>query len=153
MPPDASASIHATAIAVDGMGIVITGPSGSGKSRLALDMLFLAREAGRAAALVGDDRILLTRRGEVLIAQGHPAITGRIEARGHGILRVQTIQEARLHWHVILSADGERLPPAPRGVSHLLDVALPTFHVSSGLVPASALLLQMLHGPAFPQPD
>ncbi|MEC9182929.1 MAG: aldolase, partial [Pseudomonadota bacterium] len=41
--------VHATAIAIDGKGVLLRGPSGSGKSDLALRLL----EAG--GVLIGDD--------------------------------------------------------------------------------------------------
>jgi HPr kinase/phosphorylase len=37
---DASISIHATAVAIGETGILIRGPSGSGKSSLAMDLIF-----------------------------------------------------------------------------------------------------------------
>ena len=39
--------IHATAVAVDGLGILLTGPSGSGKSDLALRIIDRGGVAGQ----------------------------------------------------------------------------------------------------------
>ena len=55
----AELEIHASAIAIAEAGIVIRGASGSGKSRLALALIEVARCAGVFARLVGDDRIRL----------------------------------------------------------------------------------------------
>jgi HPr kinase/phosphorylase len=78
--------IHATALAIGETGILIRGPSGSGKSRLALELLAEAGRRGWFARLVGDDRVAVTSRGGRLIARPHPAIAGRIESRGEGVL-------------------------------------------------------------------
>jgi HPr kinase/phosphorylase len=59
--------IHACAVAVGERGALIRGPSGAGKSALSLAMLALARQAGRFAALVGDDRIFLSVAAERLL--------------------------------------------------------------------------------------
>ena len=51
-------TVHATCIAIDGHGILLRGPAGSGKSDLAL------RAIDRGARLVADDQVVLTRHGE-----------------------------------------------------------------------------------------
>lgn len=79
--PD-SLTIHATTVAINGRGLLIRGPSGSGKSALALDLI------SRGAVLVADDRTIVRRKGPQLIADVPEAIRGRIEARGVGILSV-----------------------------------------------------------------
>lgn len=79
---------HATAVAAGGRALLITGPSGSGKSALALEMMALG------AALISDDQVLLARRGEDVIAslprQG-AAGAGLIEARGLGLIRAERL--------------------------------------------------------------
>ena len=50
--------IHATAIVYGEMGVLILGPSGSGKSALALALLARAHDAAAFGAIVGDDRVL-----------------------------------------------------------------------------------------------
>ena len=75
--------VHATAVAVEHhKGVLLLGPSGSGKSDLALRIV----DAG--GRLVADDQVILTRNGEKLIANAPPTIAGRIEARGIGILKL-----------------------------------------------------------------
>lgn len=105
-PPD-SLILHATTVAVEGRGLVILGPSGSGKSGLALQLMALG------AVLVADDQTILHRRESRLIATCPPTIRGRIEARGLGILAAKTIDEAELLLAVDLGvAEIERLPPS-----------------------------------------
>ncbi|TJZ89485.1 serine kinase [Paracoccus gahaiensis] len=72
--------LHATTVALNGVGLVILGPSGSGKSGLALELMAVG------ALLVADDRTDLRLQDGRLIAQAPPALLGRIEARGVGIL-------------------------------------------------------------------
>ena len=82
-PP--ATAIHATAVAVDGRALVIRGPSRSGKSSLALALIARSRP-GHPILLVGDDRVLLRRRGPAVLVSPHPRIAGLIERREHGIV-------------------------------------------------------------------
>ena len=78
-------SIHASAVSIDGHGLLITGPSRSGKSRLALALIAASRPAC-PIVLIGDDRILLSTRADDFVARPHPRIAGFIERRGLGIV-------------------------------------------------------------------
>lgn len=82
----AGGTIHATAVLLDAAGVLIRGPSGSGKSRLALVLLDEAEGRGRFAALVADDRVRLDARGGRLIARCPETIAGMAEMRGRGIV-------------------------------------------------------------------
>ncbi|CAN5621796.1 HPr kinase/phosphatase C-terminal domain-containing protein [soil metagenome] len=73
---------HGSAVAVAGCGVMILGPSGSGKSGLALRMI------GLGARLVADDQVALTRAGNAVLAEAPAPLAGLIEARGVGLLRV-----------------------------------------------------------------
>ena len=67
--------LHATTIALDGAGLLILGPSGSGKSSLALQLM------AAGAVLVADDRTDLCRQGDAIVASCPPALLGRIGGR------------------------------------------------------------------------
>lgn len=106
---------------MQGKGVLITGPSGSGKSGLALWLLALGGE------LVTDDRTILSAEKGKLIANAPPAIAGMIEARGVGILPVASIRDV----HVRLVVDMAQLEVARLPQSHtvsLLDITLPCLH-------------------------
>ena len=90
LPDDArgSEAIHATAVAIDGLALVILGPSRSGKSTLAA-ALMASSHRQRRIKLIGDDRVILTaRRDGDLVVQPHPRIAGFIERRGLGLVAV-----------------------------------------------------------------
>lgn len=79
-------NIHATAILLDGKGVLIRGPSGSGKSLLALYLLDVFGSRGREAALISDDRVDLEREDTKILLHAPTTIAGLIELRGHGIV-------------------------------------------------------------------
>ncbi|WP_395022287.1 HPr kinase/phosphorylase [Dongia sp.] len=106
-------AIDGTAIAIGNTAVLLTGPSGSGKSDLALRMI----DGG--ARLISDDRVELVVEGDRLCcrAPGNipPGLLGRIEARGIGIVPApRTTGATPLQWVVELvpAAEVERLPAA-----------------------------------------
>ncbi|WP_377386218.1 HPr kinase/phosphorylase [Rhodobacter lacus] len=99
--------MHATAVALPpDRGVLILGPSGSGKSSLALRLMALG------ATLVADDRVQLSVEAGALIARCPAPIRGLIEARGAGILRAETLAAAQIVLAVDMGQDETaRLPP------------------------------------------
>src|SRR5262249_56589899 len=78
----AGTTIHASAGLVGARAVLIRGPAGCGKSRLALALIESAGRAGvRFARLVTDDRAELEPRHGRLLVRSPPAILGLIEAR------------------------------------------------------------------------
>ena len=84
LPMMTVATIHATAVLCGTRGILIRGPSGSGKSSLALSLL----RGTSFARLVGDDRIHLEIAHGRLLMRPAKALEGLIEIRGLGIRRL-----------------------------------------------------------------
>ena len=126
----ASATLHATCLVLGEDGVLITGPSGSGKSSLCLALFDGGERDGRFARLVGDDRIVLTAQHGRLIGRPHPALAGLIEIRGSGLHRLaRTAQAAVIRLVVELAEKRERLPeesPADAGATvELLGLRLP----------------------------
>lgn len=98
--------VHGTCIELAGTGVLLRGPSGSGKSDLALRLL------DRGARLVADDRVDLHAADGTLSARAPEPIAGLVEVRGLGIITVPTVTEVRLGLVVDLVAPAavERLP-------------------------------------------
>ena len=105
--------LHATAIVYGENGVLILGPSGSGKSGLALALLARARSTGLFAALIGDDRIWIRRAGGRLIASGARNLAGVIERRTAGLLTVGSESAAVVRLIVELSESGRAWPRLP----------------------------------------
>lgn len=76
--------MHASAVVVGQMGIAITGPSGSGKSSLALALIDLCRIRSVFATVVSDDQIWAIVRAGRLMARAPDPIAGLVEMRGYG---------------------------------------------------------------------
>lgn len=127
--------VHATCIAIDGAAALLCGPSGAGKSDLALRAIL----AG--AVLVADDQVALEAAGGQVIAAAPPAIAGRLEVRGVGILALPHLRRAPLRLIVDLVAPEqvERLP-APRMVE-LEGQSLPAFRLAAFEASAAAKLI------------
>ena len=106
--------LHASCVELAGTGVVLLGPSGSGKSDLALRLI----DGG--AQLVADDRVVVERQGDRLMARPPEAIAGLIEVRGLGIMRVDHRASSALGLVVALGCDrrgkaaGARHLPDPR---------------------------------------
>ncbi len=77
-------NLHATALVLGDRGILITGPSGSGKSALTLTLIdrFVGRKG--FARLVSDDQVLLSAHAGRLVCRAPAAIAGLVEVRGAG---------------------------------------------------------------------
>lgn len=106
--------VHGTALALGDKAVLMRGPSGSGKSDLALRCIAVAPFAHIpcAAELVADDQVRLTREGAAIRASAPAAIAGKIEVRGLGILEFPHRATARLALVVDLvpAADVPRFP-------------------------------------------
>lgn len=102
----ATTRIHGTCVAVEGRGALLRGPSGSGKSDLALRLI------ERGAQLIADDQVILEADGASVRASAAPRLHGKLEVRGIGILDVPHVQGAPLLAIFDLCAPGEvpRLP-------------------------------------------
>ena len=82
-------SLHATAVIYREAGVLILGPSGSGKSALALALMARASAAGAFGTLIGDDRIFVRTSNGRLIAWGAANMAGVIERRMAGLMVVR----------------------------------------------------------------
>ncbi|MBX3628787.1 MAG: HPr kinase/phosphorylase [Nitrosomonas sp.] len=81
-----SCSLHGVLLDVLGMGVMITGESGVGKSELALELI------SRGHGLVADDVVELRRIApETLEGRCPPILRDYLEVRGLGMLNIRTI--------------------------------------------------------------
>jgi len=131
-------TVHASCVALGPAAVLVRGASGSGKSGLALDLMALG------AALIADDRTDLRCDGQGIVVECPPAIRGRIEARGVGILAASSQTRAMLR--LVVDMDGredDRLPP--RRETTLLGHTIPLLYPPPNAHFAAAIL-QYLKG-------
>jgi HPr kinase/phosphorylase len=128
-------SLHATAVIHGESGVLILGPSGSGKSALALALMARATGAGAFCALIGDDRVFVRKRGDRLIAWGAANMAGVIERRMAGLVAVRHEPAAIVRLAVELCERGRRWPRIPDDDAGLVvgGVALARLALDSGL--------------------
>jgi HPr kinase/phosphorylase len=97
--------LHATAVEVGGKGVLLIGPSGSGKSDLALRLI------DRGATLISDDGVLVEPGDPHPVLRTAPNIAGMIEMRGVGIVKRPFADGITLHLVAVLGDTSERMPP------------------------------------------
>lgn len=79
-------SVHGVLVDINGVGVLITGDSGIGKSETALELV------RRGHRLVADDRVEVYARDEQTLVGSAPAILQHLmEIRGIGIINVMTL--------------------------------------------------------------
>jgi serine kinase of HPr protein (carbohydrate metabolism regulator) len=131
-------SVHATALLWGPKALLLRGPSGSGKSRLAWRLIAAAGQGRGFARLIGDDRVHLHQVAGQLLVRPSLTLAGQIEIRGLGILTVPFEPVALVGLVVDLAAaDAERLPE-PDFVT-LEGVHLPRLAVAEGTDPLPLL--------------
>ncbi|MDD3447254.1 MAG: HPr kinase/phosphatase C-terminal domain-containing protein [Zavarzinia sp.] len=136
--PLPSVTLHGTCVALEGKGVLLRGPSGAGKSDLALRLI------ERGARLVADDQVVLTRKGDSLLATAPSALAGLMEVRGLGILRFEALAEVLLALVVDLvpAETVERMPlpgQATIADTSLSHIAVTPFEPSAAIKVALAL--------------
>jgi serine kinase of HPr protein (carbohydrate metabolism regulator) len=138
MSDAASTTVHASCVLVGRSAVLIRGPSGSGKSQLALGLIEASEQRLLPPArLVADDRVrVFAAHGRLLAAAPEP-IRGKIEIRGLGIHEAECEPLALVGLVVDLAAgDAGRLPDAAAGSTVISGVKLSRLPIAPG---ASAL--------------
>jgi HPr kinase/phosphorylase len=127
-------TIHASAVLVGPRAALIRGPSGSGKSRLALALLEAARRGTLPfVRLVADDRADVEACHGRLLVRPAPALAGLIEVRGLGIRRLSHEPVAAVGLVVDLgAADAARMPEPASQNCEIQRITLPRLPVAEG---------------------
>ncbi|GAB4184668.1 MAG: HPr(Ser) kinase/phosphatase [Calditrichia bacterium] len=92
--------VHGTLVDVYGIGILLTGRSGIGKSEIALDLI------ERGHRLVADDTVIITKKAEeILMGEATELAQNHLEIRGLGLIdirRIFGIRAIRIHKRIEL---------------------------------------------------
>ncbi len=98
--------LHATVVTIGEAGVALRGPSGAGKTDLALRLI----DAG--ASLVADDYCEVVAEAGHVRATPPAAIAGKVEVRGYGIVDMPFRASARIKLVVDLlpQSEIERMP-------------------------------------------
>lgn len=116
-PEAASVWLHATCVQLGGVGVVLLGASGVGKSDLALRLI----DAG--ALLVADDQLQVEAAEAGLLGRPAASLAGLLEVRGLGILRLPYCPVSPLG--LVVELDGVSAPRLPEPSTYpLLGTAL-----------------------------
>jgi serine kinase of HPr protein (carbohydrate metabolism regulator) len=124
-----SETLHASCVAIAGRAVLIEGPSGSGKSDLALRLI------DRGAVLVSDDYTLIQRVDGTLLASAPATIAGKIEVRGLGILSLANRDRVPVALMIVAGSPVERMPE-PGRTREILGIKVPV--VALGAIEPSA---------------
>ncbi|WP_373491872.1 HPr kinase/phosphorylase [Parasphingorhabdus sp.] len=116
---DDQVTVHATAVAISGAGLLIRGKSGSGKSDLALRLI------DRGATLISDDYVVVSREKDQLLLGPPPNLAGKLEIRSLGIFECEYLAGIALKLVVDLKDCPDRFP-LDRQIRILLGIAVPS---------------------------
>jgi serine kinase of HPr protein (carbohydrate metabolism regulator) len=123
-------SIHGTVVAIGGLGVLLRGAPGSGKSSLALRLIDSPGYGLGAVLLrtllVADDQVEISKTPEGLVARPPAALAGLLEIRGVGIVKAPHQAEVLLRLVVDLepTAAIARMPEAPEIETQVMGITL-----------------------------
>ncbi|MGM0506955.1 MAG: HPr(Ser) kinase/phosphatase [Bacteroidota bacterium] len=126
--------VHGTMVDVYGIGILISGKSGIGKSEVALDLL------ERGHRLVADDAVMLSKKNHVLMASATEINKHFMEIRGLGIIDVMSMfgirsirYQKRLEVILNLTLWDDQQTIERTGLNHdnveIMNISIPLIHL------------------------
>lgn len=131
-------NIHASSVWLKNKGVLIIGPSGSGKSDMVLRLI-----SGFGGALVADDRVDITVADNQIIASSPKEIKGLLEVRGVGIVKAKTKAFAKIDLVVeLVSSPLERMPETL--TYNICGIDLPFYKINPFEISAPAKILAAL---------
>lgn len=117
-------NVHGTALLLGDTGLLVRGPSGSGKSLLALALLDRWQMQGKQAFLVADDRVDIVMGAGKLVMSPPQSLAGSIELRGCGIVSRPCKSPVQLDLIVDLVPELIRMPDAEQFITEFAGVTL-----------------------------
>ncbi len=129
-----SKSIHGTLVDVFGVGILVTGQSGIGKSECALELV------SRGHRLISDDVVRIKKRMDIIMGEANQQLGHFMEIRGIGLLDIETMfgirsirMQKRVETQVELipwrhNMDYERIGLKER-FNRILDIEIPIIYL------------------------
>jgi hypothetical protein len=151
---NAPPTIHASVVLTGARAVLIRGPAGSGKSRLALNLIHAA-SGGQLifARLVADDRVFIEAAHGRLIARPPAALAGLLEVHGLGIAQLPYEPMAVVSWVVDLDvAAPMRMPDDSAAHAVVAGVRIRRLSVAPRCDPVP-LVLAAVTSPARPFGD
>ena len=148
--------VHGTCVAFGRRAVLLRGEPGAGKSDLALRFLALPPEGEEKPWLVADDQVWIAAGAKgVVMASPPPAIAGKIEVRGVGIVELPFILEAELRLVCDLAGETEvpRMPPEGWERTEIAGIALPVLKLApfEASAPLKLKMALFLAAPANPK--
>jgi HPr kinase/phosphorylase len=130
-------TVHASAALIGEAGVLIRGPSGSGKSSLVLALLGADPVSTR---LVADDRVRVAPHHGRLVATVPKSISGKIEIRGQGVVPRPHVSPVviRLVVDLLPAAECPRMPSPMEQRATIAGVGLPCLMLPIGASDAAA---------------
>ena len=133
-------NVHASAVELDGLGVLIKGKSGSGKSRLALKLIMLG------ANLIADDQTTVFTEKNQVFLQAPVSLPLGLEIRGVGIVNAPTSKKAKLKVVIDLdNRESKRLPYSKRSIN-ILGYSFPFYFFRYLKEPANSIYALLKFG-------
>jgi HPr kinase/phosphorylase len=115
--------LHATSLVFCGQGLLLRGPSGSGKSDLALRLM------DEGGTLISDDNSIMSVEQGVLYATAPATTAGMLEIRGVGLVRVPHVEKTPIAYCLDCVAL-EQVPRMPdKAVVDITGISVPLFKI------------------------